>query len=355
MTIVSVTERQMFKRCRRRWDYASFSRQSLSPVVNAPALDLGTIIHATLADWTQDPQLNPNDIYTHHSTQLLGIIISSYEQRVGCKPSTSELQKTLEAISLGYSMIENYMEYWRTPLPAGFTLVENEQTLTVPIPNTLHCICDHTTCTCTYSCKYEPNGSCPCITVFQGSNDPLATICSCISSHHLEATFDGIMADEHGQLFIIERKTFSRHPSIDELDRNDQFLAYMWALQQGFTSISSSARPEVVGVAYDGLWKREKPPAGKKLTDLFLRRILLRNRAELKEFGELLALEVQDMANPNVLIYKNVPVLGGCWDCNFKSLCDAQSRGENLQYISSMYHKVDRKEWRHTRGSDDPV
>lgn len=346
--IVSVTERQVFKRCRRRWDYASFSRQSLSPVVNAPALDLGTLIHSTLADWTQDPQLNPNEIYTAHSTTLLGEIIQSYTERVGCKPSTSELQKTLEAVSLGYSMIENYMEYWRTPLPPGFTLVENEQTLTVPIPNTLHCTCVLATCKCTHYCIDE----CLCIPTFLGSNDPLATICSCMSSHHLEATFDGIMADEHGQLFIIERKTFSRHPSIDELDRNDQFLAYMWALQQGFTSISSSARPEVVGVAYDGLWKREKPPTGKKLTDLFLRRILLRNRAELKEFGTLLALEVQDMSDQNVLIYKNVPVLGGCWDCNFKSLCDAQSRGENLNYIQSMYHKVDRKEWRHTRETE---
>lgn len=302
MTIVSVTERQLFKRCRRRWNYSSFSRESLSPVVNAPALDLGTLIHATLADWTQDPTLNPNEIYTHHSTTLLRDMIEAYTIRIGCKPSQDELQKTLEAISLGCSMIENYQEYWRTPLPPGFTLVENEQTLTVPIPFT---------------------------------------------QHSLEATFDGIMADEHGQLFIIERKTFARHPSVDELDHNDQFLAYMWALQQGLASIESSTRPEVVGVAYDGLWKREKPPAGKKSADLFLRRILLRNTAELQEFGELLALEVSDMSDPNIAIYKNVPVLGGCWDCNFKPLCDAQSRNIDYTHVSKMYSKVDRKQWRH--------
>lgn len=342
MAIISVTERQVFKRCRRRWNYSSFSRESLSPVVNAPALDLGTLIHATLADWTQDPTLDPNEVYIHHSTALLHDIIETYTVRVGCKPSTSELQKTLEAISLGCSMIENYQQYWHTPLPPGFTLVENEQTLTVPIPNTRHCPCYESTsrgsCTreCDY-CKWYDSNGCSC-----------DEECQCLSSHYLEATFDGIMADEHGQLFIIERKTFARHPSVDELDRNDQFLAYMWALQQGLANTST----EVVGVAYDGLWKREKPPAGKKSSDLFLRRILLRNKHELEEFSQLLALEVSDMSNPNIPIYKNVPVLGGCWDCNFKPLCDAQSRNENFQYISSMYHKVDRKEWRSTRNDE---
>lgn len=338
MTIVSVTERQLFKRCRRRWNYASFSRQSLSPVVNAPALDLGTIIHATLADWTQDPQLDPINLYTTHSANLLRTTIDNYTERVGCKPSKDELQKTLEAINLGLSMIENYQSYWRTPLPPGFTLVENEQTLTVTIPHSEHCI----GCECIEQGKF---GACQIGTnCLDGAK--AATCClDCVATHSLEATFDGIMADEHGQLFIIERKTFARHPSIDELDHNDQFLAYMWALSQQL--------PNVVGVAYDGLWKREKPPTGKQPSDLFLRRILLRNEHELEEFGNLLSQEVADMADPNVRIYKNVPVLGGCWDCNFKPLCDAHSRGDNLQHIQTLYHKVDRKEWRHTRGMTD--
>lgn len=329
MSIISVTERQLFKRCRRKWDYSSFSRQSLVPVVNTPALDLGSLVHATLEQWTQDPELDPEEIYSYLSLQHLKSLITTYTERVGCKPSKEELTPQTEAITLGSSMIHNYKVHWRTPLPAGFTLVQNEQTVLVNIPDTWHCKCTE-----------------DCYDWCHGGTEPSKCIpCSC-GPHQLEATFDGIMADEHGQLFIIERKTYSRKPSIDELDRKDQFLAYMWALQQVLPSST------VVGVAYDGLQKRTIPVAGKTTADLFLRRILLRNKHELEEFGQLLPLEAMDMCDSNVRLYKNEPVLGGCWDCSFRPLCDAQSRGEQLTEVSRMYHRLNRKEWRATRDRD---
>ena len=334
MSIISVTERQLFKRCRRRWDYSSFSRQSLSPVVNAPALDLGTLIHSTLAEWTADPSLSPLEIYEQHMTTLLKYTIDSYTQRIGCKPSQTELAPLLEAFNLGFSMIKNYHEYWHTPLPPGYTLIQNEQTVTTNIPGTCIyaneaadvCLCD--LCEC-----YSPDD---CIDDY---------VCQCCC-HQLEATFDGVMADEHGQLFIIERKTYSRRPSIEELDRKDQFIAYMWALQRTFPN------QFVVGVSYDGLWKRDKPPAGKQLSDLFLRRNLLRNQHELQEFEQELSLEALDMCDPNVRIYKHEPVLGGCWDCNFRPLCDAQSRNVNYNDVRKMYQVINRKEWRSTRDEE---
>jgi len=293
--IISVTERQLFKRCRRKWDYSSFNRQSLVPVINSPALDLGTLIHQVLATWTQDQLLDPEEVYASLSMNHLKDIMVSYEQRIGCKPSKEELTPQVEAIALGANMIRNYKDHWHTPLPPGFSLVENEQTLIQPIPNT---------------------------------------------EHMLEAQLDGIMADEHGQLFIIERKTFSRAPSVEELDRKDQFLAYMWILQRSLPD------KYIVGVAYDGLRKRDKPPAGKPLADLFIRRITLRNKHELREFEQYLTLEALDMCDPNVRLYKNELVLGGCWDCNFRDLCDAESRNENVNNALLMYHRVNRKEWR---------
>lgn len=318
MSIISVTERQLFKRCRRRWDYSSFSRQSLQPVINSPALDLGSIVHATLAEWTAHPELDPEEVYSQLSVNHLKHLIHSYTERIGCKPSKSELEPQMEAITLGSSMIANYKSQWRTPLPPGFTLIQNEQTVTIPILGTEHCECS-----------------------------PL-TACNCgWPQHYLEGTFDGVMADEHGQLFIIERKTYARRPSVEELDRKDQFLAYQYLLQQALPS------SYVVGVSYDGLQKRVKPVAGKQLSDLFLRRLLLRNKHELEEFQELLTYEALDMCDPNVRIYKNEPVLGGCWDCSFRPLCDSQSRGEHITSVAQMYHQVNSKEWRNTRGDDD--
>lgn len=346
--IISVTERQLFKRCRRRWDFSSYNRQALSPIINAPALELGTLIHATLAKWTDDAALDPNEIYLQLANETLNRIISSYEERIGCRPSKDEMMPTFDAIALGKAMIQNYHTHWKSPLPPGYTLVQNEQTFTTPIPNTYVCGCE---IVCAHACL-------PCEVVLKDTGDCLACSswavqqqerCPCITdSHYLEATFDGVMADELGQLFIIERKTYSRRPSEDDLDENDQFLAYIWALRQ------ANIGP-VRGLSYDGLWKRDHAPAGKQFSDLFLRKTLQRNQQELDEFERLLAYEANEMANPNTPIYKNVPVLGGCWDCStFRPLCKSMSRNpqHHTDMLMKSYIHATHKTWRHAEVED---
>lgn len=325
---VSTTERQLFKRCRRKWDYSSYNRMSLTPIVNAPALDLGTLIHATLAEWTKDPTVDPNVLYTHLSSIHLSNMRKQYLERVGCNPSPDELSPTLEAIMLGQHMIANYQTKWHTPLPPGYTLIENELTLIQPVANTEHCTCpvgNHSKATeCRYCYDVDSNYQCVCKELYEP--------CGCCSLHELECTFDGVMADENGDLYIIERKTFARTPTLDELNNNDQFLAYQWALDQMYPG-------KVVGLAYDGLLKREKPPSTKTFDGLFLRRILLRNRHELAEFGTLLAYELNEMAGPNLKITKTVPAVQGCqrWECRFIDVCHATSKGEPTDDLMKMF------------------
>lgn len=326
---VSTTERQLFKRCRRKWNYSSYNRMSLTPIVNAPALDLGTLIHATLAEWTKDPTVDPNILYTHLSSTHLSHMRKQYLERVGCNPSPDELSPTLEAIMLGQHLIANYQTKWHTPLPPGYTLIENELTLIQPVQGTEHCTCTYNSCPglCWGETEFEP--ACGCGT--EDCDCPIENK-SCVSMHELECTFDGVMADENGDLYIIERKTFARTPTLDELNNNDQFLAYQWALDQMYPG-------KVVGLAYDGLLKREKPPANKTTDDLFLRRILLRNRHELAEFGTLLAYELNEMANPNLKITKTVPAVQGCqrWECRFIDVCHATSKGEPIDDLMKMF------------------
>lgn len=336
---VSTTERQTYKRCRRKWDYASYNRQSLSPVINAPALELGTLVHAVLAEWTADPALDPVALYTQRSQEYFQKLITLYIVRVGCAPSQSELAPNMEAILLGKSMIENYQAHWHTPLPPGFTLIQNELSLVQPVPGTEHCT------------KHE-DGACRCSSCCGTAGLPCNDYgCSeCMALHELECTFDGVMADEAGDLYIIERKTFSRTPSIDELNSNDQFLAYQWALttslrQQGLSQ-------QVVGVAYDGLLKKPKPSGVHRLLpDLFLRRLLLRNQHELEEFGTLLALELLEMA-ANPPIYKTVPPVQGCqrWECAYIDMCKATSKGEPTDDLLKMFVRTDRKQHLDTLG-----
>lgn len=339
---ISVTERQTYKRCRRKWDYQSYNRQSLSPVLNAPALDLGTLVHSVLADWTAEPHLDPIPLYQTQSQEYFQNLIALYTERIGCTPSMVELQPTLEAITLGLSMITNYKAQWHTPLPPGFSLVQNELSLVQSVPGTEHCACAEQaaklnivisrlgTCGTPGVCE---DGDCERDECFCGSS------CSCVALHELECTFDGIAADDRGDLYIIERKTFSRTPSIDELDNNDQFLAYQWAATQAFSQ-------NIVGVAYDGLLKKKAPSGVHSTLDkLFLRRVLLRNQAELAEFGQQLVGELNEMANPATPIYKTVPPVQGCqrWECQYMDLCHATSKGYPTTDLLKMFVKTDRK------------
>jgi hypothetical protein len=330
---VSVTERQTYKRCRRKWEYSSYNRQSLSPIINTPALDLGTVIHAVLAQWTDDPSLDPISLYESVSLTHLQSVVTSYTERIGCAPSQAELMPTLEAISLGQHMIANYQTKWRSPLPAGYTLIQNELSLVQPVPGTEHCTCSNQQCTnMCYRCySLDVLYKCECAEYYD------KTDCICLALHELECTFDGVMADANGDLYIIERKTFSRTPNVDELNQNDQFLAYQWALSQVYPG-------KVVGVAYDGLLKKPAPSGvHKSLDDLFLRRLLLRPQAELDEFGLLLSMELLEMAS-NPPIYKTVPFMG-CqkWECSYMQVCQAQSRGEPTDDLLKMFTRSDRK------------
>lgn len=241
----------------------------------------------------------------------------------------------MEAIGLGISMIKNYKAHWGSPLPPGFTLIANEQSLIQPVPGTDHCGCPTNNCKDFCERCYGPNEyyTCKCAEYYD------KTGCDCLALHELECTFDGVMADERGDFYIIERKTFSRTPSLEELDNNDQFLAYQWAATQaGFGNI--------VGIAYDGLLKKKAPSGVHSTIDkLFLRRTLLRNKAELAEFGQFLSAELLEMASPTLPIYKTVPPVQGCqrWECQFLDLCHAQSKGYPTTDLLKMYVRTDRK------------
>lgn len=325
---ISVTERQTKKRCLRKWDITSYNRQSLAPAINAPALDFGTIIHKTLELWTAEPNDDPNKIYANVSAQFLSQMIRRYVELVGCKPGPDELKPTIDLINLGSVMIARYKQRWNTPLPPGFTLVENELTLVQDIPDTEHYICNNN------MCEY-----CECVVCVPFNCDCV----HCIEkiSHQLECTFDGVMADENGDLFIIERKTFSRTPSLEELNRNDQFLAYMWALNKQM--------PNVVGVAYDGLLKNVK----KHLEECFLRRILLRQQSEMDSFEAHLKYEAEEMYRLSLLpsdhpaLYPTIPPVTGCqrWECSYIDMCSAMERKDmgEVARLKSMLVKTDRK------------
>jgi hypothetical protein len=142
---------------------------------------------------------------------------------------------------------------------------------------------------------------------------------------YLEFTLDGLLVNPSGRLYILERKTYGSRPNKDSLDENDQFVGYLWGLQQLGLGMP------IGGIAYDGAWKRKVPPKGSSLEDLFLRLFLMRNQDELDWYGNNIQGIALDMYNdPHIYYNKRWE---GCWDCGLREACNAKMRGEDEGHI----------------------
>lgn len=284
---ISVTERQTYMRCRRKWDYGSANRRGLVRLgASAPPLELGGLIHKTLAQWLIDPDLESNpaferslgNVFMTFAAARLEELKRQYKQVVGAEISDDELDPLYDSILLGKAMMENYQAYYKQPLSDNMKFAAAEQEVQVPIPGT---------------------------------------------EHYLRATFDGLIQDERGYLYVLEHKTYGRRPRIENLHTNDQFTGYTWAANQ------LNVGP-VVGVAYDGMWKRATVPKRNEREDLFLRTTIRKPQEELDEWGRHLTEQALEMSDPNIPIYPNRR-WEGCSDCGYQTICTAQSRGEPVE------------------------
>lgn len=280
--IISVTERGNFRRCRRLWDYTSFSRQGLTPIVHTVPLMTGTLHHQTLEDWANKPTEDPEKLYVARAVVAQDKVRNDYKAAIGYLPNESEMNDFYESVDFGLAMIRNYRDYWGSPIEKGFQLIKAEQTLLLPIPDT---------------------------------------------EHQLECTLDGIVTDGY-KLYVLERKTYNARPNEHTLRFNDQFVVYMWALR-------TLGIGEVAGIAYDGSWRRKSVPKGKTMDDMFLRVPLLRTPYEVDYVPEMLRLEANDMYNAT--IYPNRR-WEGCHDCGFRRVCDAQTQGLDFEGMIKQYY-----------------
>jgi hypothetical protein len=235
------------------------------------------------------PEANLESLFVMCAANMQHQVTEDYHTRTGTHMSTQELTPILENIDLGRAMCANYQSYYHAPLPQGYELVSTEQEISVPIPDT------------------NPQ-------------------------HFLSARLDALIRNKRTQqLYVFEKKTYGARPRIDELNANDQFLAYTWVLTQ------IDLGP-VGGVAYDGMWKRATPPRDRTEADLFFRTLIHRPRAELEEFQIYLAQEATDMANPDLPLYINRR-WEGCHDCEFNNLCTSMSRGEDTEHVLRTQYK----------------
>lgn len=346
---VSVVERQSWKRCRRQWYLTAENYGNLTLVGIVPALQLGGMVQECLSYWQEHPEVDPVKYFAQISQVSIQKYKDSYVEHVGAPASDEELDPMYELIKLGLAMVSNYKDHYKKPLPKDFKIIQTEQRIMVAIPNTKHWECNN----CHWMLlkvnqedfwniiKQEGEWT----TLTDSPNLPnVCPVCKeravTWQPHYLRGTLDSLLQDTKGKVYPLERKTYGQRPEPTKLTHDDQMLAYLWILTQLF------GMENVGGVLYDGLWKREKPPAKRgnarqlEMSDLFYRDIFPRPPEEIEEFGRLLKDEVDEMADSIMMkrFYIN-RTWQGCWDCSMNKLCSAMSRGEDTEYVKATFYK----------------
>src|SRR5258706_14667909 len=97
----STTEIQTYQTCPQKWHLTYYNRMVLEPIVKAPALAIGTLIHKTKEDWStrlyidglalDSLECDPRLIYKEHSSEALAQIVMRYREQVGVNPGGAEL------------------------------------------------------------------------------------------------------------------------------------------------------------------------------------------------------------------------------------------------------------------------
>jgi len=320
--LVSVTEIQTWLRCRRQHYLSSLSKENLTPITPKPALALGSLIHKAGELWILDenPTSTPTkfkDIFISQAAQARLAFANLYLSTFNRLPTQSEQDELLGMEVLGMHMCQNYQDFYKTPIPHGYTLVRPEQQVVVAIPGTEHCVNPY--------CNKPTDGYCTA-----------GPSCGPIEPHYLAGQLDAVLGDLRDRLFVYERKTFGRRTHPIHLNRAWQFKAYNWILRQTTNS-------EVAGILYDGLWKRHGTEPSWQgahpkytLADLFLRHYMQHSMSVLEEFEVGLTAIVNEMANPNTQPYPHVP-WQTCTDCSYLELCDAITMDEDTEQILTHY------------------
>lgn len=336
--IISVTERGTFKRCETQWDLTSRNRRALTPILPPLALSAGSVTHKALEGWLENPEADPQVLALAAAKDFIDTAKAGYLMKVGVLPNEDELAGLYEQLEMVVHMVGNYRDYHGTPLPPEYTLIKAEQTLILPIPGTAH------------SCRAPGclvDAGLNLMDVLSGNEKSRSAVkedckeCGGTGTamHYLEATLDGVAQDAQGRLWVVEHKTFGKHPNMEHLRTNDQFIAYCWALGQ-------LGLGEVGGILYDGMWKR-RLEGRRTMDELFTRTTLVRGVEEMAHFEKELATEAirMDLVNRGELGLTHNFRWDGCWDCSVAKLCVAEYNDDDTSDILSGYTTREEASW----------
>ena len=314
--LIHTTDRMVFKSCRMKWDFTSSLRRNLQSPRAGTALTFGTAWHAGLESY-YDPRHGERDIERakHALSESLKLWFMGLPS-----PSTEDEMEYDEGRMLGLQMLDNYGEYARKH--DRFNVLWVEQAFEIPIPGT--------------SLRY--------------SLKP-----------------DAVVEDFSNRIWVMEHKSADKLPDNTEyLLMDEQCGSYIWGVQQAkgiraegvLYNIARKRVPGKLKVLKNGNLSTDKrtiisydaakaqiighygsiPPDYQeyleylqgKAEQFFYRENVRRNAREIEYLAKMIAVEANEMTDPNIAIYRN-PNRFNCSGCAFVGPCLSKYEGGDYE------------------------
>lgn len=350
IAIVRTSDRSMFKRCRRKWDFESGLRKNLAPIDRPSYFWIGTGGHFAMEDY--------------HGWNYYGDPVKAFEAYCdACVYSASKHKVQVpedfdDQKELGRGILAYYLRWikgrdaYETVWMDGSPCVEVKCQIPLPIP---------------------PNS----ITAFN------------YDEVYYQMTLDRLVIID-GEYWVLDWKFFKQFSQVP-LEYNGQMSAYIWgahamwdvpiagAIYHEFLkkvpnearilkngSISSAKNQATTHAIYrdalDAMYGNVNHAPAENLAclndlaaqegpdrDKFIRREhTTRNQAQLESEGSRVLMELEEMLNPNLPLYTN-PTKDCSWDCQFKEAClmmDRDDDWENFILQTTVSRSEENEEWR---------
>ncbi|MGQ0793297.1 MAG: hypothetical protein ACT4NX_04325 [Deltaproteobacteria bacterium] len=339
--IIRTQERELFKRCRRAWNFQSGERGNFEPVGTSRALDFQRAISDALAVYYFP------GMWEWNRRIVLPLVIEGFyksmrNQRDKFGGGGMESPDHEAQLAFGELMLNRYFE-WAASVD-DFSPIQVEPDFEVNIPDPARPGQD-----------LVVPGAIPVLPIrYRGRVNLLAV-------------------DEYNAYWIIKHRVVEgAWEYAENLLLDERELSHCWALESYFPGM------KIAGVVYNELRKDSSPSGGQipsnpsnfpnkpnpapkaspsrriylqairepdftmKQTfcgDSFRRTHVPRSRAAIENFGRQIVMEAMEMANPEVRIYPS-PSRENCSTCAFVKPCIAMNEGQDASpQLSEFYRK----------------
>lgn len=305
--VIRDSDRSLFKRCRRAWDLGSSVRLGFIRKRPAQLFDFNRAIRESLAVYYYPGMWN----WSRAIVQPLAVEAFAKsmhrQRRINCaafEPAADEDRAWRDHLELGPSILKRYFEW--APAVDDFSPIRVDAEFEANVPD------------------------------LRRSDHDLVTIRGLPVRYR--GYIDLLVTDEDGRYWLVNHQIAEqKFPTREELLLDEASVASCWGWETFFIGM------KIAGVIHNQLINN----SGRQdsLAEMFRRTAIPCSPAALESARRQIALEAQDMIDPELRLYPN-PSKTNCSGCVYVSPCIAMNEGGDVNAILNSSY---------SRRSDDPV